>query len=145
MFYRDDSRHDGDAIAWMQALNTKKVANDWSDKKAIDVFESLLAEEKCTWKWWNTDMPLTHLALDRTDWVEVRKVFKKRWPPLPNIEDDADLKCEELEAMRLESRDLGTKVKYQGQDLYSHIAFAMEATQLANDIGDTLGFLLPTL
>ena len=47
--------------------------------------------------------------------------------------------------MRLESRDLGTKVKYQGQDLYSHIAFAMEATRLANDIGDTLGFLLPAL
>ena len=66
-------------------------------------------------------MPLTHLALDRTDWVEVRKVFKKRWPPPPDIEDDADLKCEELEAMRSESCDLGTKVKYWGQDLYSHI------------------------
>ena len=37
MVYGDDSRHDEDAIAWMQALNTKKVANDWSDKKAIDV------------------------------------------------------------------------------------------------------------
>ena len=24
MFYRDDSRHDEDAIAWMQALNAKK-------------------------------------------------------------------------------------------------------------------------
>ena len=145
MFYRDDSRHDKDAIAWMQALNAKKVANNWSDKKAINVFESLLAEEKCVWKWWSVEMPLTHLALDRTDWAEVRKVFKKRWLPLPNIKDSADLKREELEAMRLESHDLGTKVKYQGQDLYSHIAFAMEATSLANNIGDTLGFLLPTL
>ena len=119
--------------------------NDWSDKKAIDIFESLLAEEKCVWKWWNEEMPLTHLVLERTDWAEVRKAFKKRWPPLPNIKDNADLKCEELEAMRLESRDLGTKVQYRRQDLYSHIAFAMEATRLANDIGDTLGFLLPTL
>ena len=51
MFYGDDSRHDKDAIAWMQALNAKKVANDWSDKKAIDIFKSLLAEEKHTWKW----------------------------------------------------------------------------------------------
>ena len=145
MFYGDDSRHDEDAIACMQALNAKKVANDWSDKKAIDIFESLLAEEKCMWKWWNMEMPLTHPVLDRTDWAEVRKVFNKRWPPLPNIEDDVDLKCEELKAMRLESCNLGTKVKYWGQDLYLHIAFTMEATWLANDIRDTLGFLLPTL
>ena len=40
LFYGDNSRHDEDATAWMQALNAKKVANDWSDKKAIDVFES---------------------------------------------------------------------------------------------------------
>ena len=83
--------------------------------------------------------------LDRTDWIEVRKVFKKRWPPLPNIEDDIDLKCEELETMRLETQDLGAKVKYRGQDLYSHVTFAMEVTWLASDIGDTAGFLLPTL
>ena len=129
----------------MQALNAKKVANDWSDKKAIDVFKSLLVEEKCTWKWWNTEMPLTHPGLDRTDWTEVRKVFRKRWPPLPDIEDDVDLKCEELETMRLETQDLGAKVKYRGQDLYTHVAFAMEATRLASDIGDTSGFLLPAL
>ena len=103
MFYRDDSRRDKDAIAWMQALNAKKVANDWSDKKAIDIFESLLAEEKCAWNWWTMEMLLTHPALARTDWAEVRKAFRKRWPPLPDIEDNADLKHEELEAMRLES------------------------------------------
>ena len=83
MFYGDYSRHDKDAIAWMQALNTQKVANDWSDKKAIDVFESLLAEEKCAWKWWNAEMPLTHPVLDRTDWVEVRKAFKKKMAAPP--------------------------------------------------------------
>ena len=37
------------------------------------------------------------------------------------------------------------KVKYQGQDLYMHVAFAVEATRLASDIGDTSGFLLPAL
>ena len=128
MFYGDESRHEEDAVAWMQALNAKKVANDWSDKKAIDVFESLLAEEKCAWKWWNIEMPLTHPTLDRTDWSDVRSEFKKRWPPLPEIEDDADLKREELEAMMLEPHDLGIKVKYRGQEIYSHIAFSMEAT-----------------
>ena len=123
----------------------KKVTNDWSDKKAIDVFESLLVEERCAWKWWNTEMPLTHPTLDRTEWSDVRKEFKKRWPPLPKIEYDADLKWEELESMTLEPHNLGTKVKYQGQEIYSHIAFTMEATRLANDIGDTSGFLLSTL
>ena len=90
-------------------------------------------------------MLLTHPGLDRTDWMEVRKVFKKRWPPLPDIEDDIDLKHEELETMRLETQDLGAKVKYLGQDLYTHVAFAMEATWLASDIRDTSGFLLSAL
>ena len=43
--------------------------------------------------------------------------------------DDVDLKCEELEMVRLETQDLGAKVKYRGQDLYSHITFAMEASR----------------
>src|SRR6266481_5198556 len=63
MFYGDEGRHEEDAIAWIQALNAKKVVNDWSDKKVIDMFESLLEEEKCTWKWWNVEMPLTYPTL----------------------------------------------------------------------------------
>src|SRR6266481_8283886 len=47
--------------------------------------------------------------------------------------------------MILEPHSLGTKVKYRGQEIYSHVVFAIEATQLANDIGDMLGFLLPAL
>jgi len=145
MFYGDGSRQEEDAIAWMQTLNAKKVANDWPDKKAINVFESLLAEEKYAWKWWNYELPMTHPGLDRTDWVEVRKAFKAKWPPMPEIDDDKELKREELESMTLEPHSLGNKVKYRGQELYSHIAFALEATRLASDIGDMTGFLLPAL
>ena len=109
MFYGDEGRHEEDTIAWMQALNAKKVANDWSDKKAIDVFKSLLAEEKCAWKWWNVKMPLMHPTLERMDWSDVRKEFKKRWPPIPEIEEDTDLKREELESMILEPHSLVTR------------------------------------
>ena len=78
---------------------------------------------------------------DRLDRGEESVQKESRWPPLPDIEDDIDLKREELETMRLETQDLGAKVKYQGQDLYLHITFTMEATWLASDIGDTSGFL----
>ena len=44
--------------------------------------------------------------------------------------------------MRLRDKDIGTKVTYQGQELYSHVAFANQAARLANEIGDTNGFLL---
>src|SRR6266481_2179844 len=91
-------------------------------KSSNDVFESLLVEEKCAWKWWNVEMPLTHPMLDRTDWSDLRKEFKKRWPLIPEIEEDTDLKWEELESMILELCSLGTKVKYRGQEICSHRA-----------------------
>ncbi len=66
-------------------------------------------------------------------------------PPLPEPEEDLESKREELEQMRLADRDLGTKVIYQGQELYSHVAFANQVTRLANEIGDTNAFLLPSI
>src|SRR6266481_9099790 len=47
--------------------------------------------------------------------------------------------------MRLEDRDLGMKVTYQGQELYSHVTFVNQAAHLANEIGDTNTFLLPSV
>src|SRR6266481_998492 len=47
--------------------------------------------------------------------------------------------------MRLREEELGIKVAYRGQELYSHVAFANEAARLANEIGDINGFLLPTV
>jgi len=66
-------------------------------------------------------------------------------PPLLEPKDDLELKQEELEQMRLTDRDLGTKVAYQGQELHSHVAFTNQAAHLANEIGDTNGFLLPAI
>ena len=145
IFYGDYSRNDEDPTTWMQNLNTRKVANDWTDDKAISVFESLLAEDKKAYKWWYEDLKTDEPTMDRTDWGAVRKEFKKKWPPLPEPEEDLESKREELEQMRLADRDLGMKVIYQGQELYSHITFAKQATRLANEIGDTNAFLLPSI
>src|SRR6266481_912397 len=142
IFYGDYSRNDEDLTNWMQNLNTRRVANDWSDTKTIGVFESLLAEEKKAYRWWHKVLKMTNLTLDRTDWAAVRNKFKMRWPPLPEPEEDMESKHEELEQMRLREDSLGTKVTYQGQELYMHITFANEATRLANKIRDTNGFLL---
>src|SRR6266481_8611057 len=79
--------------------------------------------------------------MDRENWTTVRKAFKERWPPLPEPEDDTESKREELEQMRLREEELGIKVAYRGQELYSHVAFANEAACLANEIGDINGFL----
>ena len=44
--------------------------------------------------------------------------------------------------MRLRDEDIRAKVTYQGQELYSHVTFANQATCLANEIGNTNSFLL---
>ncbi len=145
IFYGDYSRNDEDPTMWMQSLNTKRVANDWMDAKTIDIFESLLAEEKKAYRWWHDKLKSTHPTMDRKDWAAVRKEFKKQWPPLPEPEEDTESKREELEQMRLRDDELSTKVTYQGQELYTHVAFANEAAHLANEIGDTNSFLLQTV
>src|SRR6266481_2709680 len=145
IFYGDYSRNDKDPTAWMQSLNTRKVANDWADTKAISIFESLLVEDKKAYRWWHEDLKVAEPTMDRTDWAAVRKEFKRRWPPLPEPEEDLEAKREELEQMRLTDNDLGTRVTYQGQELYSHVAFANQAARLANEIGDTNSFLLPSV
>src|SRR6266481_8795056 len=76
----------------MQNLNTRKVANDWTDDKAVSIFESLLAEDKKAYKWWYKDLKTTELTMDRKDWVAVRKAFKERWPPLLEPEEDLESK-----------------------------------------------------
>src|SRR6266481_3684091 len=129
----------------MQGLNMRKVANDWTDTKAISIFESLLAEEKRAYQWWHEDLRAMDLTMDRANWTMVRKAFKERWLPLPEPKEDTESKREELEQMRLREEELGIKVAYQGQELYSHIAFANRAACLANKIGDINGFLLPTI
>ena len=73
IFYGDYSRIDEDPTTWMQNLNTRRVANDWTDTKAISVFESLLAEDKKAYKWWNDDLKVAELTMDRMDWATVRK------------------------------------------------------------------------
>ena len=145
IFYGDYSRNDKDPTTWMQNLNTRKVANDWTDDKAVSIFESILAEDKKAYKWWHKDLKTMEPTMDRKDWAAVRRAFKERWLPLPEPEEDLESKREELEQMRLTDRDLGTKVTYQGQELYSHVAFANQATRLANEIGDTNAFLLPSI
>src|SRR6266481_2404862 len=72
--------------------------------------------------------------MDRTDWVAVRKEFKKRWPLLPEPKEDLESKCEELEQMQLRDGDLGIKVTYQGQELYSHVAFVLCPITLAHNL-----------
>jgi len=129
----------------MLAASSRERVYNWVDAESLKNKESLLAEDKKAYKWWYEDLKTTEPTMNRTDWTRVRKEFKKRWPPLPELEEDLEAKQEELERMRLEDRDLGAKVTYQGQELYSHVTFANQAAHLANEIGDTNAFLLPSV
>ena len=110
IFYGDYSRNVEDPTTWMQNLNTRKVTNDWTDDKAINVFKSLLAEDRKAYRWWHKDLKTAEPNMDRMDWDTVQKEFKKRWPLLLEPEEDLESKREELEQMKLRDRDLSTKV-----------------------------------
>ena len=92
IFYGDYSQSDEDPMAWMQGLNMRKVANNWTDTKAISIFESLLVEEKRAYRWWHEDLRAMDLTMDRANWTMVRKAFKERWLPEPKPEEDTESK-----------------------------------------------------
>src|SRR6266481_7153794 len=69
IFYGDYSRNYEEPTTWMQNLNTRRVANDWTDAKTIGVFESLLAEEKKAYRWWHEDLKTTNPSMDRANWA----------------------------------------------------------------------------
>ena len=58
----------------------------------VSVFESLLAEDRKAYQWWHDDLKATKPIMDREDWAAVWKEFKKRWPPLPEPEEDPEAK-----------------------------------------------------
>ena len=145
VFFGDYNRSDEDLTTWMQSLNTRRVANNWTNTKTMGIFKSLLAEGKRAYHWWHQELQATDPTIDRTSWIAVKKAFKERWPLLPELDEDMELKREELEQMRLRDEELGSKVTYQVQELYTHVTFANKVACLANKIGDTNGFLLPSI
>ena len=79
VFYGNYSRHEEDPMTWMQSLNMR-VANGWSNAKAVSIFESLLAEEKTAYKWWQDELRAANPNLDRLDWQWSEKPSKRDGP-----------------------------------------------------------------
>jgi hypothetical protein len=100
---------DADKIsAFEDALRTGSIADEW--------FEKLGIPEKTTWK-----------ALE--------KAFKERFPGVEKATKSNTELERELQGMRLRVEDLGKTEVVQGTDVYTHIAFANRALQLAKRAG----------
>jgi len=64
-------------------------------------------------------------------WKALEKVFLERFPPIQKAKK-SELELErELCKLRLMVDELGKKVKYVGEDVWSHVAFAEKALSLA--------------
>ena len=71
------------------------------------------------------------LDIAEPTWKKVEAVFLEHFPPVERAKRTETELERELCEMRLEVEDLGKKVKYAGEDVYTHVVFAEKALSLA--------------
>jgi len=64
-------------------------------------------------------------------WKTLEKDFLVRFPPIQKVKKSESELEREFCKLRLTANKLGKKVKYAGEDVWSHVAFAEKALNLA--------------
>ena len=94
------------------------------DTRMISSFENYLKYNSLADEWFKEQVA-------QTKWKDLEKVFLIRFPPIQKAKK-SELELErELCELRLTVEELRKKVKYAGEDVWSHVAFAEKALSLA--------------
>ncbi|KAF8889563.1 hypothetical protein BD779DRAFT_1610959 [Infundibulicybe gibba] len=101
-----------------------------SDADRIEIFANNLKSRSVAEDWFNDS-----IAPTKANWREVQQAFVKRFPPVRRSKKTSAEYQRELSALKLTTAELGKKVTYAGEELWSHIAFAYKLLDLAEKAG----------
>ncbi|KAG6826890.1 hypothetical protein H0H92_014010 [Tricholoma furcatifolium] len=79
---------------------------------------------------------------DKATWAALSKAFDARWPTRKAVVKTQQDKQEELTETKIKEEDLGSKVKVNGIDQYTHVAWADKIERFAKAIPDTNNLLV---
>jgi len=96
-----------------------------SDEAKITNFQNYLGSDSPAEEWYEE----TGKALNK--WPEFEAAFFDKFPTMEKAKKTAVELERELAGLKLQVEDLGKKEKYGGQEVWSHIAFAENALDLA--------------
>jgi len=104
---------------------TVNNSNMNTDAAKIENFQNYLGSDSPAEEWYEA----TGKAL--TKWPEFELAFFTKFPTMDKVKKTAVELERELAGLKLRVEDLGKKEKYGGQEVWSHIAFAANALNLA--------------
>jgi len=113
------------------------MATAWDDDDKINYFETWLKSGSSAELWFRGLE-----AMKKATWKELCMAFKERWPERPIVQKTTAEKQAELEGERIKEAELGTKVKVNGTETYTHIAWANKVEKLAKAIPDNNNLLV---
>jgi hypothetical protein len=110
------------------------------DSEKIIALSDYLKDGSTAEEWYDTEKG------KHATWSAFETAFKTRFPGVEKVKASRMENEEELMNMKLSVEDLMKKVKYAGEDVYSHIVFADKAIELARklEVSDTTNYITTT-
>ena len=125
----DFSSEPGDAVQSAEFLKKFRalmnMGNVTEDVRMISSFENYLKYNSPADEWFKEQEGV------QTKWKDLEKAFLICFPPIQKAKKPESELERELCELRLTVEELGKKVKYAGEDIWSHVAFAKKALSLA--------------
>ena len=109
----------------------------WDNTEKVDYFEMWLKSRSAAKQWFKGLK-----VAKRATWKELCVVFKERWPEKPVVQKLTAEKQRELEGEKITEAELGTKVKVNRTDVYTHVTWANRVEKLVNAIPDNNNLLV---
>jgi hypothetical protein len=125
---------------WLQRLEGSKFKYDTSDPQRIYTFRKHLEYGSKADIWFKALVPT-----EKDTWDHLEAAFHTKWPPLAQTVPTMEELQTEFFALTLTDEELGLKVgPVEGEQVYTHIDWALRVEALAGDIGDDKGLLIPS-
>ena len=125
---------------WLQRLEGSKFKYDTPDNEHIYTFSKHLEYGNKADTWFKA------LLITKKDtWEHLEIAFHVKWPPLARAVPTMEELQTEFFALTLTDEELGLKIgPVKGEEVYTHVDWALRVEALANDIGDDKGLLIPS-
>ena len=113
------------------------MATTWDNEEKIAYFETWLKSGSTAEQWFMSLEPAK-----KTTWKDLCIAFKERWPERAIAQKSTAERQAELEGEKITEAELGKKVKVNGTEMYTHVAWANKVERLAKAIPDNNNLLV---
>ena len=125
---------------WLQRLEGARFKFDTVDAQRIYTFSKHLEYGSKADIWFKALIPA-----DKDTWDHLEVAFHVKWPPLARAVPTMEELQTEFFALALKDEELGLKIgPVEGEQVYTHVDWALRVEALAGDIGDDKGLLIPS-